>query len=448
MSGRSPPSGMSTQACVGGPDARLNDFARSTSGWFWEMDANLRFVFFSPNVEDITGVAPEWHYGKTREELGIPQSVDPEQWREHLATLQRGEPFRNFIFQRSGPDGLKWMQTSGVPIFNAAGVFEGYRGNATDVTAQVLAEQRGQVLVDAIEHISETFSLWDSDDRLVTCNARFRELNQAVIETTRPGTLFADHARAAMHAGLYPQALGQEEAWLADRIHRHCNPGPPILIERQNGMWIQVADHHLPNGSIATISTDVTDSERLRQQLEWLASNDALTQLLNRRGFMDLAQAEFARAKRYERPLSFLMLDVDNFKQLNDQLGHGVGDEALVKVASACKRAQRDSDEIGRLGGEEFGVLLPETRFEAAIVVAERLRAAVEAHTADTTFGYGPVTVSIGLACETGQYDTLDALISAADRALFDAKRSGRNQVKADAGVGQSEAPHLARREI
>ena len=152
-------------------ERRLNDFARSTSGWFWEMDANLRFVYFSPNVEEITGVEPQWHYGKTREELGVPQSVEAAEWQAHLETLQRGEPFRNFIFQRPGPDGLKWMQTSGTPIFDESGVFTGYRGNATDVTAQVLAEQRGQVLSDAIEHISETFALWDSDDRLVVLAA-------------------------------------------------------------------------------------------------------------------------------------------------------------------------------------------------------------------------------------------------------------------------------------
>jgi PAS domain S-box-containing protein len=191
-------------------EPRLNDFARSTSGWFREMDANLRFVYFSPNVKDVTGVAPQWHYGKTRGELGIPESVNVEQWQAHLDTLRRGEAFSNFIFQRPGPDGLKWMQTSGTPIYNESGEFAGYRGNATDVTAQILAEQRGQVLVDAIEHISETCALWDSDDRLITCNARFRELNKTVVETTRAGTSFLEHINAALRAGLYPQADGRE----------------------------------------------------------------------------------------------------------------------------------------------------------------------------------------------------------------------------------------------
>ena len=413
--------------------SRLNDFARSTSGWFWEMDENLRFVYFSPTFEDVTGVAPEWHYGKTREDLGIPQSVEAEQWRAHLETLNRGDPFRDFVFQRSGPDGLKWMQTSGVPVFSESGVFKGYRGTATDVTAHVLAEQRGRVLAESIEHISESFVLWDSDDRLVSCNARFRQINAAVIDTTLPGTLFEEHVRAAMGAGLYPQAVGREEEWLAERIERHRNPGPPMLMERQNGIWIQVADHQLPNGAVATISTDVTESQRLRQELEWLAANDPLTLVLNRRGFMDLARAEFVRAQRYGRPLSFLMLDIDNFKRLNDQYGHGVGDEALVTVAKVCQDTQRDSDEIGRLGGEEFGVLLPETGAQSAVAVAERLRHAVETQTGPAFTRYGPVTISIGVACHSAEHASLDELIKTADGALYEAKRNGRNRAEMSA---------------
>jgi diguanylate cyclase (GGDEF)-like protein/PAS domain S-box-containing protein len=411
-------------------ERRLNDFARSTSGWFWEMDASLRFVYFSPNVEEITGVAPEWHYGKTREELGIPQSMATEQWQAHLDTLQRGEPFRNFIFQRPGPDGLKWLQTSGTPIFSESGVFAGYRGNATDVTTHVLAEQRAQVLSEAIENLSETFALWDSDDRLVSSNARFREDNAAIVDLLLPGISFAEFVNAGMRAGLYPKALGQEQAWVADRIESHRNGGPPALIERVNGRWLQVADHLLPNGSVATISTDVTDSQNLRQELEWLADNDPLTQVLNRRGFMEIARAEFARSQRYERPLGFLMLDIDHFKKLNDKHGHGMGDRALAEVAKACQGALRDSDELGRLGGEEFGALLPETLPDAAMSVAARLCRTVEAQTSCESINYGPVTVSVGVAFRTVEHQTLDDLISAADGALYKAKRAGRNRVE------------------
>ena len=182
-------------------EARVNDFASTTSGWFWEMDADLRFVYFSASVEAITGVKREWHYGKTREDLGMPQSLDTKTWQAHLDTLKRQEPFSDFIFQRAGPDGVKWMQTSGVPIIDEAGAFKGYRGTASDVTVQVLAQQRGQALTEAIEHISESFVLWDDQDQLVICNARFRQINIDIPEQAKPGTLFADCIRAALQAG-------------------------------------------------------------------------------------------------------------------------------------------------------------------------------------------------------------------------------------------------------
>ena len=176
----------------------------------------------------------------------------------------------------------------------------------------------------------------------------------------------------------------------------------------------------------------MTESKRLRlrQELEWLAANDELTDVLNRRGFMTLAQAEFARAERYDRDMAFLMLDIDHFKRLNDEYGHAAGDEALRRVASICQGVLRDQDAIGRLGGEEFGVLLLETALTEAGIVAERLRRAVEEKTTADKCRYGTVTLSIRGANRVPKLETLEALMSAADSALYDAKRTGRNCVR------------------
>ncbi len=249
--------------------ARVEDFAATSGSWFWETDADLRFTYFSPNVFDITGVEPEWHYGKTREEIGIPSAISDEQWQAHLTTLRNREPFTDFVFQREATDGRKWLRTNGVPFFDAENTFLGYRGTGADITAEVTARLAVKQIADAIEHLDELFALWDADDRLVICNDRFRQINRKVIETTRPGTLFEDHLNAALEAGLYPSAKGREHEWVEDRLHRHRNPGAPIEMQRQSGQWLLIREQRLFDGSTVTYSSEIT--ERKQTELELAA---------------------------------------------------------------------------------------------------------------------------------------------------------------------------------
>jgi PAS domain S-box-containing protein len=249
----------------GGLDAsenRLESFARIADGWFWETDAEHRFTYMSDSVELITGVKPDWHYGKSRRDIGVPDSVDPIIWQEHLDVLDRHQPFENFVFARKGPDRVNWMQTSGKPLFDAHGVFHGYRGIASDITAQIEAERRIETLADAIEQLSDMFVLWGPDDRLVLCNKSFRELNQSVIEMTEPGTLFETYIRAGLENNLFPEAKGREEAWLQERLDKHQNPGGPFEIQRRGGQWLLLNEQRLQNGGIVTISSDVTAAKK------------------------------------------------------------------------------------------------------------------------------------------------------------------------------------------
>jgi PAS domain S-box-containing protein len=125
-------------------ERRFRDFAEASADWFWETDANLRFTYMSANVERITGVKPEWHYGKTREDF-LGDDYDRETWDAHLETLRRHEPFREFVYCRAG-EGIepRWLSSSGTPVFDQDGNFQGYRGSASDVTARVEAERAVQ----------------------------------------------------------------------------------------------------------------------------------------------------------------------------------------------------------------------------------------------------------------------------------------------------------------
>lgn len=175
------------------------------------------------------------------------------------------------------------------------------------------------------------------------------------------------------------------------------------------------------------LQTEVAERARLEAHFRALADQDGLTGLLNRRAFIDRAQGEMARAWLTGAPLSLLMLDIDHFKAVNDQFGHAAGDAGLVAFCKACRAALRSQDIMGRIGGEEFAVLMPDTEIGAALTAAERLRAAVEAGGED--WGEARfLTVSVGVAAAIDE-ETLDQLLIRADRALYTAKMEGRNRV-------------------
>ena len=160
---------------------------------------------------------------------------------------------------------------------------------------------------------------------------------------------------------------------------------------------------------------------------EEAAFTDHLTGLANRRRFERQMEREIDRTRRYGRPFCLLILDIDHFKAVNDSYGHEVGDEVLRRLAKILQAGTRGIDSASRVGGEEFAILLTETNMQAGEEVAERLRAAVERAEVHAT---ARITASLGIAEFPGSASTAQELFSAADAAMYDAKRAGRNRVK------------------
>lgn len=173
--------------------------------------------------------------------------------------------------------------------------------------------------------------------------------------------------------------------------------------------------------------------ELARQQGEvyrYQAITDALTGISNRRYILEEGERAFHRTRRYHLPLSVIMIDIDHFKQINDTYGHATGDVTLRMLAATCQRSARDVDLIGRLGGEEFLLILPETPLSGAIRLAERLRQAVEQTQIEADSGASvSITVSMGVAAYHRDVQRLQDLLDRADAALYRAKELGRNQV-------------------
>jgi len=171
------------------------------------------------------------------------------------------------------------------------------------------------------------------------------------------------------------------------------------------------------------------ENARLYEEVKFLAKTDELTGVNNRRRIMELGQREYKRSIRYGHPFSVIMLDIDNFKEINDTCGHTVGDKVIQQLARGCLKNMRELDLMGRYGGDEFVLLLPDTELQDAVWVAERLRACVERSPHPLEKGELPFTISMGAAELIRDCESFETLLDLADEAMYQAKERGGNQV-------------------
>lgn len=218
-----------------------------------------------------------------------------------------------------------------------------------------------------------------------------------------------------------------------------------VINRRKDGSFYDEALTITPvaddNGTIThfvAIKEDITLEKAAARELERLATTDPLTGSLNRRAFMEAVQHELDRVRRYETPASILMLDLDHFKRVNDEFGHAAGDTVLKHFVTQVVATLRSSDTVGRIGGEEFAILLPETDLAGACDMAERIRTRVAALPVIAEHARIPITVSIGATTLYLSDISPEHPLARADEGLYLAKRNGRNRVEA---VTQETAP-------
>ncbi|WP_426202111.1 GGDEF domain-containing protein [Pseudomonas sp. TWP3-1] len=236
---------------------------------------------------------------------------------------------------------------------------------------------------------------------------------------------------------IYPDDLDYAERSLADVLHKGAVEDREYRIIAADGQVRWISDKCFINRQdepgqpviIVGIAEDITEKKQMESELQRLATTDVLTQSSNRRHFFECAHREFAQARLQGAPLAFLLLDIDDFKLINDTFGHQEGDSVLQKIAECGRASLRRGDLFGRIGGEEFAAVFPGCAPDMAMQVAERLQKEIQrlsfSH-GEQTFG---VTVSQGLTSMTAEDESLDSLFARADASMYEAKRQGKNRI-------------------
>lgn len=237
---------------------------------------------------------------------------------------------------------------------------------------------------------------------------------------------------------IYPDDLEYAQQSLLDVLEKGAVETREYRIIRGDGQLRWLSDKCFigrvsENGQgpiVVGIAEDITEKKQLEGELQRLATTDALTQSSNRRHFFECAQREFDLARQFANPLAFLLLDIDDFKRINDSHGHLMGDQVLQRVAECGASVLRRGDLFGRIGGEEFALLLPGCQPDLAEQIAERLQHEIQglsfAGSDGEAFG---VTASLGVTYLNASDIDLRALFARADAAMYQAKRQGKNQV-------------------
>jgi diguanylate cyclase (GGDEF)-like protein len=415
----------------------LRAYAEMSADWFWEQGSDLRFRFSSV-VSLLTAGSDDT--GKTRRELGDP-AMQEERWAMHEADLAALLPFRNFRWERIGPDGARhFMSTNGDPVFDRNGVFSGYRGTGREVTAEVQANARlkqanlglelGRQQFDAVlGNIPQGVCFFDHEKRLLLWNRRYTEIYDLPPQAAHVGWSVEDIALCRYAAGSSPADMSPFDylAWRG-QINAEAKPSNTVVALR-NGRFVSIYYQPMPGGGWVATHEDVTLRQQADASIAFMARHDALTKLPNRVLFRERMEQALAMAGRGV-DFAVICLDLDDFKQVNDTLGHPVGDGLLVAAADRLQTCVREVDTVARLGGDEFAIIqLAVKQPDDAAVLASRIIMAfrqpfvVDGHQV-------MVGVSIGVTVAPGDSVSYETLMRDADIALYLAKTEGRGTVR------------------
>lgn len=288
-----------------------------------------------------------------------------------------------------------------------------------------------QLQVHALNAVANAIIITDTEPRILWANAAFSHLTGYALGEAighKPAELIKSGQQEPHYYRQLWKTILDKQVWRGELVNRRKDG---TLYDEELTITPICIDGEAITHFIA-VKQDISARKEVELELRRLAATDTLTGLANRRHFLDQMALALARCQRHDTPIALLMLDLDFFKQVNDQYGHATGDEVLRHVAGIMAASLRRIDLLGRLGGEEFAILLPDTDVEGATEFAERLRQETATHPASTPTGEIRITISIGVTPFLADDAHVDTILARADRALYRAKGNGRNRVEVE----------------
>ncbi|MBA6389545.1 diguanylate cyclase [Colwellia sp. BRX10-3] len=370
---------------------------------------------------------PEWRFVDTHSQLISVDSFPVNR------VIKTKEPITNLEvgILDSSSEKVTWVLCNAYPEFDEQQNINQIVVSFVDITRQkkIIPFEDIVELANDVIVVTEASSILDDGPKIVYVNKAFTELTgytkeEVLGKTPRilqgPDTSVetTDKIRLALSQQLPVKAKilnyskSGDEYWLDMNI-------VPMKSEFDDVCYF------------AAVERDITEQMTRENKLKELSIRDPLTSLLNRRGYFEAAQALLSYSKRNEKPVTLAMIDIDHFKKINDNYGHHIGDKVLKIFAEIMSESFRDSDIVGRLGGEEFSILLADSNLFNAKGKLEEFRSTIEQNVIITdTDDSINFTISVGLAdCKKGREYDLDVMLKQADRCLYQAKESGRNKV-------------------
>jgi diguanylate cyclase (GGDEF)-like protein/PAS domain S-box-containing protein len=397
----------------------------SAPGPYYVVDQQARLVRWNHHLREVTGLGDAELFGRSVLDA-IYEPDRPLASAKFLAALAMGHSQME-VRMPTATRGIRMFLKTARRIDRAGEPFvTGFCVDITERREEEDALRQQKALSEAIVNsVPGAFYVVDEEGSYIAWNSylnRLTGLTDAELRKRSSLLTIEENDRPLAAAAMkeaFESGYGQVE------LHVHTKDrGPRLYFMAARRFSVAHANY------LVGMGFDTTDRGKRIRELEEEARTDPLTHVSNRQHFLSLASQEFARSRRYGHPLSLWMIDVDHFKSVNDTYGHHAGDIALQTLGSVSRQTLRDWDVMGRMGGEEFAVLLPETDSTQALLVAERLRQKISATEVPVEAGATThMTISIGVATLREDDNDLERLIDRADQALLDAKRTGRDKV-------------------